>query len=97
MRRLAPKPACRRLKDCHREPVSCHANVQEVVMRFATSSAFFHSHEACAAGDVLRSDVRFAGRRPRFSGTHLALFSPSLRRNCRRSQGRRFMFSRTNR
>jgi hypothetical protein len=36
----------------------------------------------------------FAGRMPRFSGTYLAVFAPSVRSNLPRSQVGRSMFSR---
>jgi hypothetical protein len=46
-------------------------------------------------GKLLRSHVMFSGRIPRFSGPRLASFAPRVRRNRRRSQVWRFMFSRT--
>jgi hypothetical protein len=39
-------------------------------------------------------DTMFAGSHPRFSGTHLASFAPSVRKNRRRSQVWRVMFAR---
>jgi hypothetical protein len=61
----------------------------------ATPHAFLHSHQACAAGDVLRQDRMFSSSLPRFAGICRASFALCVRSNRLCSHVGRSMFSRT--